>query len=369
MGDKGLVLKVGGKAYSGWQEITVEKSMDQISGSFTVKATDKYPLKPHDWEIHLGDPCTVEINDHLVITGFVEAMPISYSKDEHSIEINGRDVTGDLVDCSFVSGKSEFIDTTMQGIVTALCKPFGIPVVVESQAAAGAAKKISVNVEPGDAVFEIISKCSRIAQVLPVSYGDGKLYLTLAGSALSNGGLELGKNVLRATSNHNDKDRFSEYWVKGSGKATDDSTETKDVVSPKGHAIDSIISRHRPLVILADKDVDHKTAKTRAEWEAHMRAGASREYEYAVQGWLQPDGTPWEINRLVRVKDAFFGLDETLLLSSLSFSIGENGTITTMIISDPEKYLVPLPEEDDTASDISGVNDILKIIREALGKK
>lgn len=359
-----IVLKVNGLAYHGWQEVRVEKSMDQIAGSFTVRASDRYPKKPSDWKMHLGDSCSVEIADVPVIQGYIEAMPVSYSAREHHIEVNGRDVTGDLVDCSFISGgDSEFLDLSIQEIASRLCAPFGIDVVVDSSASEAVQKKTSLGVSQGDTVFEMIAKLCRIAQVLPVSYGDGKLYLTRAGSQQASGTVELGVNVLSGTLSQNDKDRFSEYIVKGQGKGEDSVADLGSIVQPKGRALDSVISRYRPLVILAEKDVDFKTARDRAEWEAHMRAGASRQYEYQVQGWLQPDGVPWEINRMVRVKDDFLGLqDGTLLISRVEFGLSSGGTTTGLTLSYPEKYDVPPPTEEDTASGISSGFDISSLI-------
>ncbi len=101
MSDK-IVLKVGGKVYSGWTEVHVSQSLDQLTGTFSFSITNPYPDIPSGWSIKLGGYCVVEINDQVVISGYIDDMPIDYDATSHTIQISGRDRTADLVDCTFV---------------------------------------------------------------------------------------------------------------------------------------------------------------------------------------------------------------------------------------------------------------------------
>ena len=74
------------------------------------------------------------------------------------------------------------------------------------------------------------------------------------------------------------------------------------------------------------------------------RIGASRTVDYEVQGWTQSDGKIWPLNAMVQVKDDILGIaGESLLMSDLSFTVGDAGAITKMRLVDPNVFEV-LPE-------------------------
>jgi prophage tail gpP-like protein len=184
------LLKSERKAYSGWKSIQIDKSLLNIAGTFSFGTTDVRPYSPSDWDIRLGSTVTIEINGQQVIQGYVNDMPIRYDANGHSITVAGRDVTGDLVDCSasYLGNDgtakiySQKNNLTVLEIIRGLCGPFDIPVLVDAAAQEAVATRIDRFVpDLGETVHEIISKYCRHVAVLPVSYGDGNLTLTRGG--------------------------------------------------------------------------------------------------------------------------------------------------------------------------------------------
>jgi prophage tail gpP-like protein len=339
-----IVLEVKGKKYGGWTEVTVKKSMFNITGAFGFRSTDIYPGDAGKWDIVLGDVCEVKINDQTLITGYIEDIPITYSNNRHSIQMGGRDKTGDLVDCSFIEDAAEWKSQTVASIIGALCAPFGIDVVVDESAAVQANAQVSSErvdsfvANQGMSIFEIIVPILKDKAILPVSYGDGKLTLTRAGITEAKDNLEFGTNIKAGSINQSNRDRFATYIVKGQSKGDDFKTDTSIYVHPSGIHTDEVITRYRPLIILPDEPLLSGDCLKRAKWEASIRAGKSRQINYEVQGWTQSNGEIWPLNALVRVKDSFLGIDGTLLIAAISFTVGDSGTTTNLTLVDPQTF-------------------------------
>lgn len=334
-----ITLKVGGKSFTGWTSAQVTRGLDQLAGAFNVQLTEPFPGRPDKWEISLGDSCTVEVGGHQLLAGWIEEFPIEYTHDSHTVEIAGRDATGDLVDCSHDETVREWLNVRAEKVIQALCAPFGITVVIDKSAAKQAAKTLPhFKPNEGESIAEGIFRICKSLAILPVSYGDRDLRLTRAGSESTVDSLELGRNVKRGVLYQSNTDRFGKYVVKGQAESKDDNS-LDTTVRPFGEAPDSLVTRHRPIVIISETMVDKGACREQAEWEGRVRAGNSRYYKYLVQGWMQSDGSPWPLNALVRVKDSILGVDDTLLIFAQQFLMDESqGTTTELAVCSPGKY-------------------------------
>ena len=372
-----IILKVKGKEYGGWTSATVEKSLYTMTGAFGFSATDIFPGNFRKWGFSMGDECQVIINGQVVITGYIEDIPISYDATSHNIQIGGRDKTGDLVDCSFIKEPAKTASTsffgatanewkgqTIETVIKALCKPYQITVNVDASVSAQASYKIAnetFKANEGDTVFDMVSKLCKMKGILPVSYGDGKLTLTGTGTQKANDILELGKNVKEGSFDQSDKDRFRTYVVKGQGKGKDEKA-LGDTGQPIGEYLDALVKRHRPMVLFTETSCDAGYCKDRAKWESLSKAGNSRKLEYTVQGLTQSNGKIWPLNSLVKVKDDFLGIKskDALLISAVKYSISNGeGSITRLTVVHPDAFKlattpIPISSEVDNLGDIFG---------------
>jgi len=337
-----VILKVSGQAFRGWTSVVIEKSMHQMVGSFGLATTDLFPGEAKKWNIILGDECIVEINEQKVITGYVEDILIDYDADTHNIQFGGRDKTGDLVDCSFDGKAKEWKGLTIKEIVERLCNPFDIDVVVDNSVSteANAVWPDSLKADEGDTVFDLITRVCQMKSILPISYSDGKLTLTQAGVKYkAHDALLPGENILKGSFDQSNKDRFRTYIVKGQGTG-EDTKSVFDFTGSVGRTTDDVISRYRPIIIFTETKCDSGRCLERAKWEMNKRAGGSRSLEYEVQGWTQSNGKIWPLNAMVQVKDNILGVNETLLISALSFTVNESGTVTRMKVVHPDTFTV-----------------------------
>lgn len=345
-----MVLKVNGQSYSGWTSLNIKRSLDQMAGSFSFTAADRYVKESSKWNIKMGDSCTVELGRELLITGYIEEISVSYGAQSHAINFTGRDKLGDLLDCSYVKAEGEqgWKQARVHWILDDLCSQFGISVVVDTSVVTQANEQIDYAPDGGTPIANVIAELCNMKALLPITYGDGKLLLTRAGDDNTYDSLEAGVNILSADMLCTNLDRYSLYIVKGQGTGQDTMT-LPDFIQPSGQMEDWVVPRYRPLIILSDAVTTNNDCTNRAAWEARVRAGKSRSVTYEVQGFTQSNGKPWPINALVRVNDPYLGITEKMLIHSVEFVYdGSTGSVTRLGVIHKEAYsLMPAQKVRD----------------------
>ena len=366
------VLSVGGQTLEGWKSVRVSKGVDRLSGEFELELSDKFSGRPLVYRFGSGARCTVSLDGTVAITGYIDEVSIGYDAGNHTLSVRGRDVTGDLVDCSHVGQAQEsvFDGLDLLAIAQRVCRPFGIA--VEAEVGVGAPFP-TVKTNEGESVFAFIERLAKARQVLPVSYGDGRLVFTRAGAVYSAGTIELGGNVLSGGFQQSNAERFSSYTVKGQGmstnyfaqnpaqsatpthpaKQTDEEYKARQdaQIRARGVATDNTVGRYRPLVIMADQSATPEKMQAIAAWEATTRAGRSRQLSYTVTGWGPQSGGLWRINTLVHVVDPFFTIDAYFLIESVEYSQDDSGgSVSRLTLVDPRAYA-----PDPTQTDATGI--------------
>jgi prophage tail gpP-like protein len=334
-----LVLKINDIEYRRFDDVAITISMDSISGSFGVSVMNFFKGGSSAKDIKMGQSIIVEIDKQPVINGYVERMPVRYGKGFERMDIIGRDVTCDLIDCSFDFTPNEWKNQTVGNLIKNLCTPFGISVVIDSSVIAQANTVVeSFKATEGETVFEQIAELCRDHAIIPLSLADGKLTLTKATTdKYTTDGLIQGVNIIGGYLDQSNDNRFSSTKVKGYGIGTDNKS-VADYVSCMGSFSDSVITRTRPTVIFAETLTNTKQCQNKAKFEARRRAGFSRIEDINVSGWTQSDGKIWDINKLVNVDDYYTGYKQAMLINNVRFIFNERGEITTLSVVDKDTY-------------------------------
>lgn len=328
-------LKVNGKLFGGWQQVRIERGIEQIAGTFDLTVTDRWNTAAGQqaFELRAGQSCEVLVDGHTVITGYLDSVNRSYDKAAHQITVSGRDKTGDLVDCSAIFKTGQWRKKTIAQIAADLIKPFGIGLIV----AADVGKPIPVfAIQEGASVFEELERAAKMRALLLISDGKGNLVLTRAGTERAASDLVEGDNILRADGEFSWKDRFSDYIIKGQRKG-DDNDYGKTVAHQKASIEDLGITRYRPLLVLAEDQDGDATLKQRAEWERNVRAGRGTRATITVQGWKDRDRL-WQPNTITHLNSPLLSADVDLLITSVSYSLDDSGTTTTLQLSKPSAF-------------------------------
>lgn len=331
-----LELLVAGQLYAGWKDAGITMAMDAASGTFVLAVSDRWAPNSQPWEINTQDTCEVRLGGETVISGYVDIVKSSFSGDDHGIEIQGRDKSADLVDCSAIHSPDEWRNITLTKFAQIVCQPFSIPVTAEVDV--GPAIDL-IKIQQGETALEAINRYAKMRKVLVMPDGKGGILLTRTGTKRAAVELVQGRNIKSASGTLDASERFSDYTVKGQAQFSDDSdVETETHV--KAAVKDSGVLRYRPLLVIADTETNGTTAKERATWEANVRIGRSARAAVTVTGWRQrAGGELWKPNLLVKVKAPWMRLEGEMLIRQVTFGKGsQQGTTTQLDLVSPQSF-------------------------------
>jgi len=337
---KPVALKIDQKTYTGWTSVKINRSVETLAGRFDLQLTNADPMP-----IPRGGPVEVLLYDQTIITGFSDNIRPSIAPEGFRLQSAGRDKTGDLVDCSALVDSQELLNVTLREIIETLLEPFGFIGIFEVDPPERF-KKFSFQEE---SVFEAIERACRLRGVFASSNELGDVVIQEYGKLRANTGLVIGKNVISAGSDLNEKTRFSEYRVFGQQAGSDNISATASA-EPEGFAADKGVKRYRPLIILAEGSVDSAIAQKRAEWEAAVRAARATSAEVTVQGWRDSTGAIWRENRIVPCEMSAIGITGDMLIKEINYELdNDSGEKTNLVLVRPDAYLTKPEIEQDEA--------------------
>lgn len=366
-----VVLELGGKAFRWWTQISVTRSLEEISGSFDLRAYDPVRVERaipggvmvrSDTEVlRLGLACTIKIDDEAVLIGHVDDAKVSWTGDAITVSVAGRDRTGDLVDCAAApDGPAEYRGLTLTEIARRICAPYGITVRADTDV--GAPIPVFA-LDAAETALSALEKAARQRGVLLVSDGVGGLVLTRGGASRGPAPLQVPGNVQQASATFSWRERFRDYVVKGqtrgaAGNRALDSTASaltpgstpapapsatpvreRAGVVMTGRARDEEVTRHRPTVLLAKTQSGGASVQTQAEWRMRVARAQSETLRYRVLDWRDGEERRlWRPNEIVAVTDPFAGISGDMLISAVTYEYGPEGAYTELDLVGPEAY-------------------------------
>ena len=340
-------LAIGGKLYAGWTDVTIERRLDAMSGQFTLTLASKEKSDAAEFPVHEGDRCEVRIAGEVVINGWVDAVSVSIDSNDHSVTVAGRDRSGDLADCSAMNKPGSWTNAMLEAIAADLASPFGIS--VTARVSTGAAiRKFAL--QQGESVQAAIDRLLRFRGLIAVPTATGDIEITTPQDSAPVAVLALGKNIVSIEVSHDSRERFSDYLIKGQAAGSDDASG-KTVSAMSGDAQDKGVARYRPLLIVAEEQGTAQSLKTRAAFEAGVRAGRGVTAEVTLLGWrVVPKGALWRPNVQVRVQCGPAQLpDDIMLVSAITLKKGEDGTFAVLTANPPGAW-AQLAEPEDKAA-------------------
>ena len=359
-----LELRVNNLIFTGWQEISVVRTIRAMSGAFRLQFTDSWEVpvnkqKVRGWSIKPGDECEVIVEGQTLITGYVDVLETSLSAQTRQISVVGRDKTADLADCSYDNNQFEFQSITFKNLVKTLTSKFGVGLQTEKQI--NDVLPLNTAVNPGETVYHTLEKHARKFGVQFATDGKGNLLvIDTSKAALLDTSLEQGINVEAISVRYDHTERFSKYTVFGQRPPLDDYV-VGQARQATGIATDPRITRFRPMIVNGEEKMDASQAQKRAQWEATVRAARSQQVIVTIPSWFQGDSAGnkttklWEVNKFVRVKSPACAVDDDLLIAEVEFQYAEGtGEQATLTLYPPYAFAPQptVPVEEDPEDDL-----------------
>jgi prophage tail gpP-like protein len=335
-----LYLDIGGRSFGGWLRVRIERSIDNATIQWGIGATRSWPGAEEQWWIEPGDRVTVRAYDQPLCNGWIDVIRADYDGVMHHIELSGRGLVSDLVDCSYTGPPWQWKSVDPAEVIRTVARQHQIQVRIE----ADLGEPIEFQIQQGEACWDAIERICRLRGVLAYEEPDGSLIITRGSDSFLSTRLVQGENILAATGTLDERDRFSHYIVKGQQKTKngDDSVSPEQASFSIGEVRDPSVRRYRPMLLVQSANTDNATALERANWEKQQRWGKARKAEITLGGWLQPSGELWPINRMCECVDAWMGLDRQLAITSLVMDVSNQGLRTVLTLQPPEA-LTPEP--------------------------
>lgn len=330
-----IQLQVNGRSIEGWLQSSVDRSLESLTGVFTVPvafAPGQTPL------VKRQDEVKVVVGSETVVSGYVLAAEPFYDARTIGLRVSGRDRAGDLVRCSATHKGGQWKAAKLDRIIKDLCEPFKITLKVEADIGAPLA---DFRLSLGESVLDAISRAARLRGVLVMSDGKGGLVVTRAGRNRAPAEIRRGVNVISMDGIGSDERRHSTYTVYGQAGLAVDFDQARQV---KAQAKDKEIGRHLPLVINADGNVTQADLQALVDHTERVRRGHAYGFRYMVSGWTV-GGKPWPVNARVPIFDDVAGLygQEWLICSARMSCDLKRGPVTELVVRPIEAYdTVPL---------------------------
>ena len=375
-----VTMLYDGLPYDVWTQVEVVRDLSEVCGSFHLQLDDlarttaALPGSRHgslSQPFKVFKPVKILIDGELVLVGHIDTVAPQISGDSLGVEISGRDLVGDLIDCAANPfGPVEYKEIKLEDLASALCKPFGITARAEVDTGDPIPK---ATIDEGETVMSVLEKYARKRRVLIVSDGIGGLILTRSGNTRAPSDIRFGFNVVGSHGTFDGKSRFSPVIVKGqageaAGKRKKSAaldrtaapldtppTPEKDAdgktgresraVAIMGIAYDPDIERWRPTVRTHRAKGSLKDADAEARWYVSTERGKGDSVDYEVHDW-RAFGTLWRPNEMTHVLDPYQDVDKDLLVAGVTFSYGEMGTRSNLRVTGREAYDIVDDGED-----------------------
>ncbi len=357
-----VALIIDGRVFDRWTSVDVGRDLREIAGTFSLRLLDKgrFPGATAP-RINRGDACTVAIDGETVLSGWIDVVEINEEGDTLDMSVQGRDVTGDLVDSAAApDGPAEYRNIDLLAFATAICKPFSIPVKADIDVGA---PFDTLSLQPHDKALEAIESAARQRSALVTSDGVGGLLLTRGGITRAPASLVRGGNIAGLHRRDDGTHRFSDVYVKGQSArgagcrrgsraaaslATTPSAPTTPAGTASagilitGHAQDPGVTRYRPFVKLTRSQSGMTSAQEQAEWLVRVFQGQALELDYRVLDWRagEPSGTGpvpqlgalWRPNTVVPVYDPLVDIAGDMLIAGARYQMSDKGLLTQLRI-------------------------------------
>ncbi|MEI7127405.1 phage tail protein [Pectobacterium versatile] len=336
-----LVLTVGGKQLSGWDEVRVTRGIERFPSDFDLSLMDYYPGSNERQLVNPGDECTVRLGSDLVLTGYVDQWSPMISRTRHEVRATGRSKCQDLVDCSAEWPNNVINMSDPIQLARNLAQPYGISV---SSDVTGLEAIPQFTLNWGESAQEIIDRVSRFSALLYYDLPDGNLHLTRVGTKKAASGVAQGVNVETAYFSSSMDERFSEYI--GVSMSITPVAELggnySAVTLATARDPEAAKMRNRKRIVIVESTMNATNQAQRAiDWEMNRRYGRSRQLNVTIDSWRDSAGALWEPNTLIPIRIPVLGLaDEEWILAEVTYIRDAQGTHARMALMPPAAFSV-----------------------------
>lgn len=327
-----------GKSQELFDTITVNTSLDDICGTFTLETT----LKENS-PINLGDLLTIKGSGEDIsfgpinlIKGFIEEAKGDITSDSARVSFSGRDILGDLVDSSvppeisLTKGK-----ISLPELCAKVVRGLGISATIVNEVGflSPFSEKDMKAVGFGGRAGAFLQSFARKRGVFLNTDGQGNLVIYAAPEGVAYPEKLTENSMLDRSFSYSDVDRFNKIEV-----GSEDNFAQKEVVDS-----DSAVDRRsmfedvdvrptRYLQIQAEESMSNKELEGKAQEEVNIRRARAFTFQCTVPTHK------YEKGKKIQVDDKLSGVTGTFLIRTVSYIQSMEGNTSLLTLCFPETY-------------------------------
>lgn len=360
--DKVSVI-VGGKVHSDWSAYGIDSDFLIPADAWSMRLGLPAGIFPEG--VARGVPVQVRVGPDVVMSGRIDRVSRTVSRDQVSLSVTGRDGAAILVDCASPLLTSR--QASLEEVIAQVVRPLGIKNI--ELHAESSIRNDKITTEPGERAWDILLRACAGRGLWPWFRPDGTLviggpdYTAAPVATLVMRRSGKGNNLLSLTDESSMERSFSRLTVLAQGHAHSTNKKKElgiiDVTSPNTFSVaeetnttdteqdtglaetgqhglkfiveDPTVTYYRPQVVVMHDADDLEQVRYRAR---KMMADARLEgYSLIarVQGHRTSDGVLWEPGQRIHVISEPHGIDAIYFLMGREFTGGRpGGTVTTL---------------------------------------
>lgn len=344
--DERITLLLGGLAHSDWLRYEVESDLLMPADAWSVTiALNVGGLVPD--AVRSGKQAELRIGNVPLMVGRVDTVRLRMRRGEVQLSIDGRDNSGQLLDCSAPIFTSQ--NLSLAEVIAKIVKPLGVTKIRID--ADNALRREKVSVEPGDTAWDALAHAAEANGLWPWFEPDGTLVVggpdyTVAPSAtLVFNRLGGGNNVLDMELVDSLALSYSEVTVLSQTHGGGELRAAKNAI--RGRYIDPSVTVHRPRIVVDHESDTPAHANERAEKLAFDSRLMRWDLKATVPGHLinapgtAAHGEPWRPGMRVQVRSDVFGLSGVYFLMARTLRGGRGQqTLTELALKEDGVWIV-----------------------------
>jgi len=334
-----LALTIDGKAHSAWQSYEIDSDLLIAADAWQFELPPAASLLPN--YVDVGKSIKLTLDGETVLTGVIDDIDEPIGKDKRTITLSGRDLAGQLLDCSAPIFDGQ--ELNLSQILSQFLKPFNTPYDIEAPSTA-IRQKITVDV--GETVWEAISKAAEANGLWQWFTPDGVLKVgepnpktaIVAHLILRMDGV--GNNIEALNRHRSLKDRYSSITVMSQGgqvqptfyQDVEGTTENESgnsqpnitaTLSDKGLGI------YRPKIVTSGDCENIAAARSKAKKMMIDGQLNGHTITAIVNGHYTETGVRWQPRQRVTLLSEPHGIDGLFFVMGRKFKLSRTGGKTT----------------------------------------
>ena len=364
-----IEIKNTGARFTSFMESTAKVSIDELSNTFSFKSG---VAKKINLDFGIGDECVVYVDEQRIITGHIEIISGRGSGDDNSIDIIGRDKTGDIVDSSIGSLDDIRPPITLKAAIERVIAHIGSEVDVVNMVKPKLVFEKPLDLltpEAGDNAFEFIEKLARNKKAILSSNDEGNVVIqrnigTDIDAHLVNKINGSANNVISYEFDYDHTGRFNKYISVGNSNLNLidqilNIIASEKVIDVQGFSLDKLSREGRQFVIASENPGPSPQQKERTEWERNIRRARSRVYTAKVSGFTNQAGDIWTPNTIIKVVDDNARINDRLLINAVTYRLDpQQGRTTEISCVNRDTYKLE-SEEPQEVNAVSAFDEVI----------